>query len=305
MLKVAILFALIALSAHGVSCQNAEAAAAPEPYSYGYQTDTHAASEQRDPSGTVTGYYMLADADGRQRRVEYVADEAGFRAKVQTNELGTKAENSADVEVQASPATEAQLAPVPVRQQVQQQYTIQTQVPAQVQRVQQQYVQQPAGYGYSYYPGYGYGSTYNQGYYYPGYGYAGYGTTGYGVGSSYGSGYGSGYRSGYGGYSAGSGLIGAQYTSYNNHLPSQYYRSIGQPGYQAVTGYSVSSAAQPVTSVSSGTYRSSPGYQTVGVPVGYSTVAAPVAASRGSSNYLVLQKRDSQEPAAKVVKKTE
>ncbi|KAL3230389.1 hypothetical protein MRX96_023439 [Rhipicephalus microplus] len=40
--------------------------------------------------GGVKGAYYLADADGRFRRAEYVADKWGFRAMVKTNEPGTK-----------------------------------------------------------------------------------------------------------------------------------------------------------------------------------------------------------------------
>lgn len=45
----------------------------------------------------------LANSDCSQRLVEYVADGNGFRARVQTNEIGTKPESSADVELLASP----------------------------------------------------------------------------------------------------------------------------------------------------------------------------------------------------------
>lgn len=59
-------------------------------------------SEQGDGNGAVTGSYSLAEADGRQRIVEYVADAAGFRATVKTNEPGTANANPADVEMQSS-----------------------------------------------------------------------------------------------------------------------------------------------------------------------------------------------------------
>lgn len=266
---------MIALSVAAASCQeqpNAEAA--PEPYSYGYETDTHAASEQRDPNGKVTGFYTLADADGRSRRVEYYADETGFHAKVQTNEVGTKGENPADVEVLAAPPNQEQLvyqapaqaqaAPVAVSQQVVQPYRYGT--------VGAQYVQQPGYYGYS-------GSNYN----YPGYGY--YGNYGYGVAGTTGQRYGYGLASA-GQYGYGVSTLGVG--NFNNHLPSQYYRS-------------VSSQVQPV-GVAYGAR-----YVTSGVPagVGYSTVSGPSSVSYSSSvtqpaggvrssNYIVLKKRESE-----------
>ncbi|UYV75089.1 hypothetical protein LAZ67_12002437 [Cordylochernes scorpioides] len=56
-----------------------------------------ARQESSDGSGRVVGSYTLQDDDGRQRTVEYVADETGFRASVRTNEPGTKSESPADV----------------------------------------------------------------------------------------------------------------------------------------------------------------------------------------------------------------
>jgi len=52
---------LVALAIVGARAQNGAAGenAAPEPYSYGYQTDTHSAAEQRDPNGRVTGFYNI------------------------------------------------------------------------------------------------------------------------------------------------------------------------------------------------------------------------------------------------------
>lgn len=340
----------------GVSTQegaSGEASAAAEPYSYGYETDTHAAAEQRDPSGRVTGYYTIADADGRQRRVEYVADEAGFHAKVATNEVGTKSGNSADVEVVASPPTEAQFVVQEatssvsgVKQAQQQQYAFQAQraapQPSVTTTVKEQHTtyanQQPSTTGYAsqygyYSPGHVYGS-----------GYSGYG--GYGSQASYGS------QGGYGGQGAygANNLYSGQYSSYNNHLPSQYYKSVSTSGSTTNPGpvtygagnsggsYSryVSSVSQP-TSYTTGSYRTSRyqaygapsgyqsvGYQTVGSPGGYQTVGVPAgyhsagspggyqsvtyssgsfptsgtvssgSGSQGSSNYIVLKKRNAE-----------
>ncbi|KAH7963766.1 hypothetical protein HPB52_022876 [Rhipicephalus sanguineus] len=46
--------------------------------------------ESGDALGRKTGAYGFRDTDGRLRLVEYVADELGFRVKVQTNEPGTQ-----------------------------------------------------------------------------------------------------------------------------------------------------------------------------------------------------------------------
>lgn len=57
--KFCILLSLAVASAYG-QLAPAGGEAAPEPYSYGYETDTHAAAEQKDPNGRVTGYYTLS-----------------------------------------------------------------------------------------------------------------------------------------------------------------------------------------------------------------------------------------------------
>ncbi|OQR79726.1 hypothetical protein BIW11_00116 [Tropilaelaps mercedesae] len=53
----------------------------------------HGATNGRKESGGphgVAGSYYIADVDGRHRAVHYVADKAGFRAQIKTNEPGTK-----------------------------------------------------------------------------------------------------------------------------------------------------------------------------------------------------------------------
>jgi len=45
--------------------------------------------EQGDGYGNKRGSYSLTDIDGRARRVDYVADDLGFRATINTNEPGT------------------------------------------------------------------------------------------------------------------------------------------------------------------------------------------------------------------------
>lgn len=51
-------------------------------------------SESGDALGNKVGSYSLADIDGRVRRVDYVADDYGFRASIQTNEQGTAPSNT-------------------------------------------------------------------------------------------------------------------------------------------------------------------------------------------------------------------
>ncbi|XP_064455068.1 uncharacterized protein LOC135366327 [Ornithodoros turicata] len=80
----------------------------PQPYAFNYDsTDEFGTrlfhSESGDEGNRKTGSYGYLDANGVQRTVNYVADENGFRATVDTNEPGTKAENPADVQFNANP----------------------------------------------------------------------------------------------------------------------------------------------------------------------------------------------------------
>ncbi|KAM7308559.1 cuticle protein 16.8-like [Ixodes scapularis] len=81
------------------------------PYSFSYSaTDprdgsSHARSESSDVTGRVVGFYTLRTADGHSRRVNYVADERGFRAEVVTNEPGTQSLNPANVIFRYAPCT--------------------------------------------------------------------------------------------------------------------------------------------------------------------------------------------------------
>lgn len=86
----------------------------PEPYSFAYSADTEdgassSREESQDANGVVTGFYTIQEADGRSRRVDYVADENGYRATVTTNEIGTANENPADVIMQSSAPSAADL----------------------------------------------------------------------------------------------------------------------------------------------------------------------------------------------------
>ncbi|XP_015929857.1 cuticle protein 18.6-like [Parasteatoda tepidariorum] len=79
---------------------------APTPYQFNYNAPAiggGSSHEQTgDEYGRVTGSYSVADEDGRQRIVNYVADENGFRASISTNEPGTSNENPADVSIESS-----------------------------------------------------------------------------------------------------------------------------------------------------------------------------------------------------------
>lgn len=74
----------------------------PKPYSFSYVAPLEdggqsSRTESGDGSGRVEGSYTLTNDLGHTRLVEYVADEGGFRASVQTNEPGTDNKNPADV----------------------------------------------------------------------------------------------------------------------------------------------------------------------------------------------------------------
>ncbi|XP_003744493.1 cuticle protein 10.9 [Galendromus occidentalis] len=101
---------------------------APTPYEFAYSSDdvegSHSAQQTGDGNGRVQGSYTIISADGRQRTVNYVADENGYRAEVTTNELGTESKNPADVIINSSAITGEQAAiqygpqAPPTRQQV-------------------------------------------------------------------------------------------------------------------------------------------------------------------------------------------
>ncbi|KAM7282740.1 cuticle protein 10.9-like [Ixodes scapularis] len=73
----------------------------PQPYSFGYDsTDEFGTRLTRQETGDEfngkVGSYSYTDAAGVHRSVNYVADGAGFRATVDTNEPGTKTSEPAD-----------------------------------------------------------------------------------------------------------------------------------------------------------------------------------------------------------------
>ncbi|GIY29784.1 hypothetical protein CEXT_780161 [Caerostris extrusa] len=72
-----------------------------QPYKFGYSVKDHHGEQHREESGNgaggVVGSYGFTDARGIARQVNYVADHAGFRAQVKTNEPGTANQNPAAV----------------------------------------------------------------------------------------------------------------------------------------------------------------------------------------------------------------
>jgi hypothetical protein len=61
-----------------------------------------------DSYGNKKGSYGYTDAHGIYRKVDYIADEHGFRAKISTNEPGTASDDPANVSTK-SPTTPTQL----------------------------------------------------------------------------------------------------------------------------------------------------------------------------------------------------
>ncbi|CAL1274997.1 unnamed protein product [Larinioides sclopetarius] len=73
---------------------------APQPYAFGYSVKDHHGEQHRQEAGdgqAVKGSYGFTDDRGVHRQVNYVADHAGFRAQVKTNEPGTANQNPAAV----------------------------------------------------------------------------------------------------------------------------------------------------------------------------------------------------------------
>jgi len=85
-------------------------------YAFAYKeqgpTGGSSRKEAGDAWGNKQGSYTLNVADGRQRVVKYVADGAGFRAAVATNEPGTAAQSPADVAMSSPYAPPAPVEPI-------------------------------------------------------------------------------------------------------------------------------------------------------------------------------------------------
>ncbi|KAF8782304.1 cuticle protein 14-like [Argiope bruennichi] len=68
-------------------------------YDEGHLTGGTFRKESGDAHGNVAGSYGLRDADGRIRIVNYVADAAGFRADIKTNEPGVEPKDPAHASI--------------------------------------------------------------------------------------------------------------------------------------------------------------------------------------------------------------
>ncbi|XP_054710396.1 adult-specific rigid cuticular protein 15.7-like [Uloborus diversus] len=79
---------------------------APQPYKFGYNIKDKHGDQYREEVGDgasgVKGSYGFSDARGVHRQVDYVADHAGFRAQVKTNEPGTANQDPAAVKMISS-----------------------------------------------------------------------------------------------------------------------------------------------------------------------------------------------------------
>ncbi|XP_076336525.1 cuticle protein 10.9-like [Tachypleus tridentatus] len=89
----------------------------PRPYDFNYEIQTDDAGslwqrENGDEYGNKQGSFGYRDANGVYRQVEYVADEAGFRPVIKTNEPGTANANPADVQITAEESPVKYEAPV-------------------------------------------------------------------------------------------------------------------------------------------------------------------------------------------------
>jgi len=81
----------------------------PQAYSFGYKIDdgyhnNQFHQEEGDNYGAKKGSYGFTDAHGVYRKVDYIADEHGFRATIHTNEPGTADSHPANAKIVAAPA---------------------------------------------------------------------------------------------------------------------------------------------------------------------------------------------------------
>ncbi|XP_035219878.1 cuticle protein 10.9-like [Stegodyphus dumicola] len=73
----------------------------PKPYQFGYELEdgfgmSQYRNEASDGTGVVKGSYGYMDPTGIYRKVEYTADDNGYRAVIRSNEPGTANQNVAD-----------------------------------------------------------------------------------------------------------------------------------------------------------------------------------------------------------------
>jgi len=106
---VALCVGFVAIAGAQRFAQQEEQFGPPAPYQYAYATQdaegSSTAEESTDGSGRIQGKYTLSLADGRARTVTYWADDSGFHADVETNELGTESKDPADVTFRSTAIT--------------------------------------------------------------------------------------------------------------------------------------------------------------------------------------------------------
>ncbi|XP_055936697.1 cuticle protein 10.9-like [Argiope bruennichi] len=99
MLYQVFLLSVLAVAAFA-SLHDAPVHHAPQPYKFGYSVKDKHGEQHREEVGdgkNVKGSYGFTDDRGVHRQVNYVADHAGFRAEIKTNEPGTANQNPAAV----------------------------------------------------------------------------------------------------------------------------------------------------------------------------------------------------------------
>ena len=94
--KVIVFFAFVAVASAGIIVKQVLNAEAPANYDFNYAVnealtgDVHSQQEKAE-NGAIRGSYMLNDADGFLRTVEYTADDVnGFQANVRREPLNVK-----------------------------------------------------------------------------------------------------------------------------------------------------------------------------------------------------------------------
>nr|XP_021004606.2 histidine-rich glycoprotein-like [Parasteatoda tepidariorum] len=101
--KIIIAFVVIGVVAANHHDQHHHEHHHPHPYKFGYEVKgkegSHHRHEEGDGHGGVKGSYGYVDHHGIHREVHYVADKAGYRAEVKTNEPGTANQDPAHVKL--------------------------------------------------------------------------------------------------------------------------------------------------------------------------------------------------------------
>ncbi|XP_055930982.1 adult-specific cuticular protein ACP-20-like [Argiope bruennichi] len=95
-------FILAALAVAAFASLHHEPIHHSQPFKFGYSVKDKHGEQHREEVGdgkNVKGSYGFTDARGIRRQVNYVADHAGFRAQVKTNEPGTANQNPAAVHI--------------------------------------------------------------------------------------------------------------------------------------------------------------------------------------------------------------